>query len=65
MISGHDNHIEAVEALLALGAASVELLRLAGDPQTVVHALRDVLGGRACRVWHSLLKVCENCRRIP
>ena len=55
MISGHDNHIEAVEALLALGAASVELLRLAGDPQTVVHALRDVLGGRACRFWQYIM----------
>ena len=55
MISGHDNHIEAVEALLALGAASVELLGLAGDPQTVVHALRDVLGGMASRFWQYVI----------
>ena len=55
MIRGHDNHIEAVEALLALGAASVELLRLAGDPQTVVHALRDVLGGVASRFWQYVI----------
>ena len=55
MIRGHDNHIEAVEALLALGAASVELLRLAGDPQTVVHALRDVLGGVASGFWQYVI----------
>ena len=40
-----------VETLLALRAPRVELLRLPGDPQTVVHTLRDVLIKGVVFVW--------------